>query len=104
MFACVFIKYWEGLHNEEEREALRSGAEVVQRNALSEAEDMDTAPIPLLGLPSTSRKRARSPEDDGRRNDVPVSEKQPLIPGGAPVRVVFCWEIAFGVSFVGCED
>jgi len=64
MHACVFMKHWAGLHDAEEGEMLREGADMLQRNALGDTKDMDRARVPLLGLPSISRKRPRSPSDE----------------------------------------
>jgi hypothetical protein len=43
-YSCVFIKYWAGLHLNEEQGVLGSGAEILQRNALD-----DAAAVPFLG-------------------------------------------------------
>ena len=52
IYACVFIRYWAGLHGEEDRAVLQAGADTLQQNALADAVTMDVAPVPFLGLPA----------------------------------------------------
>ena len=52
IYACVFIRYWAGLHGEDDRAVLQAGADTLQQNALADAAAMDVAPVPFLGLPA----------------------------------------------------
>ena len=48
-YACVFIKLWAGLHEEEEKKALHMGADELKGDAMDEATATRRSYVPLLG-------------------------------------------------------